>query len=255
MNLRFLPIALALSLFCFTPAFALEKDVAAVRDRMATFLDRQASISRSYPPFAPNAASGYLRDKIVTDKEIKNLGKAVPVPLKPAGKELWTIYKVLYNETMKSFKDNTSFYADWKNPELKDEYLKQLTNAKLEIAVLAAAIIAVVLEPNDQTVKVLKLASQKALDAVSKKAFAIKGSHGNGHISTGIVNTGVLTVKKIDAQPHSWGARKVEAVMRETCLNLTRLDTKQHRPWLTAAWQIKYEYICRSGAVALRKIK
>lgn len=254
LTLHCVSVALALILLSINPAIALERDVAETRDKIADFLDRIGSISAANPPPAPNAANGHFRNSVVNDPVIKQCGKAISVKLSADGSKLWEVYKVFYQGTRGAFKANSNYYANWKNPELRRPILEQLQEGKKEIGTLVGTISASIAVPNPVTISAVTLAAKDTIESLKDQKLSTEGEHANGHISGGIDSAAVATILKIDHDTYG-KATRVTQVLRAICDPMRRLQTRGHEPWLNAKWQIEYQALCKSGAIALRAIK
>ncbi|PZM80379.1 MAG: hypothetical protein DKT66_14040 [Candidatus Melainabacteria bacterium] len=252
-------VSITLCLFLLlvaSPAEALDEQSSKVRDKVAAYLARIAKLSAHDPPYAPNAASGFFRERMKDDNRLDTLLTDIP-DLNPENRLLWHDCRAFEKGIRKAFVQNSNFAANWsRNPELSSAVMRRITDAKQKIKAFCTALGIAIAAPEVSVTQIATAAAtgKQALDAVRAKPMALNGKHANGHISVGVKAQSTQSYQSF--KNHNYGsAQPVGKVMKSLCTQLKDLPTSGHNPWLTADWQVRFASACDAASKALKSIE
>lgn len=223
------------------------------RARVQQFCDAAAAVSHRSPPPGRNAANGWFREGMLNDPDVRAAGRPQDFRLSGDNARLYILQHNFYNRIVAAFQQNPNHYASW------DKTIQIVIDA----APIVSDIVSVVVDlfkilgaNDDQASKKAQadLASdiKKLVEDVQKNDVVLKGSHANGWISVWVHNGARATIAEIDGI--RWaddGAHNVALALRRTCEELLKLPTDNHKPWLRAEWQVRFEGIMRAAGKAL----
>jgi hypothetical protein len=230
-------------------------DVAYVKQRFRSFLQRIVDLSRAAQPPGAHAASGFFHDWMVTDGIIASLGGPSTVPLGPEAQPLFDVYLNWYNYVL------NAVFKRADNVEAED--IGILIEGVLGDVIKFAVDVFNAVFGNQQQ-------RQQAIDSISREIGPLldhlnanghepfKGRHMSGWIAKFSSDTAFFSLTFLNQRVPlgtSGGLGRIADVIRAMFSALNQIPFDGMNPWLKGAWQLQYQATLQSAIVGLDAIQ
>ena len=236
-------------------------DAKAVKDinlRFQVLLYRLYELSNMNPPKGTNAASGAWRDKVAADPKLENLYKFPVKGLTGDAAKLAEVFGIFYAGTYGAFTDNPNMDAAWSGKG--SLYRSALGQAGEKVYGISFNIYqsAGGSEAEDKKFATEARNSARALiRSIDALGPVTSGAYANKRIAVSAYNAANSAIRKLDelfagdySGPEGPGAK----VMRQVFAEITTIPTALEGPWLSAAWQVQFQYVCLTGSIVMEKV-
>jgi hypothetical protein len=229
-------------------------DAAYVKQRWRNLFQRIVDLSMSAQPPGAHAGNGFFRDFLVGDRVLASMGAPPTVPLSPQARALFDVYSAWHTYVR--------VHVFGRAPNVPAnrtfDFLLSEIDGILEFAV---KLINFIFGSEEERKKALQSMAQEFEPLVKRLNDSGNmpriGSHMNGHLAKFSSDTAFFTITLLDQRvPGGVGGEigQVANVIRNTMIQLNRMEVNGHNPWLKGVWQLQYQATLKSAILGLDAI-